>query len=56
MKTCRILFAREGIRPEHAVEMYRLIPHAQLAVFPGGDHFMLFSETRKSVGAIGVVS
>ena len=24
------------------VEMYRLIPNAQLAIFPRGDHFMLF--------------
>jgi pimeloyl-ACP methyl ester carboxylesterase len=31
------------VRPEHAVEMFRLIPNAQLAVFPGGDHFMLWT-------------
>jgi pimeloyl-ACP methyl ester carboxylesterase/ketosteroid isomerase-like protein len=24
------------VRPEHAVEMFRLLPHAQLAVLPGG--------------------
>ncbi|MFI5154503.1 MAG: alpha/beta fold hydrolase [Chitinophagales bacterium] len=24
------------VRPEHAVEMYRLIPNSQLAIFPGG--------------------
>jgi pimeloyl-ACP methyl ester carboxylesterase len=24
------------VRPEHAVEMYRLLPHAELAIFPGG--------------------
>lgn len=24
------------VRPEHAVEMYRLLPHAKLAIFPGG--------------------
>ena len=30
---------RDGVRPEHAVEMFRLIPNAQLAVFPGGDHY-----------------
>jgi pimeloyl-ACP methyl ester carboxylesterase len=29
---------------EHAVEMYRLIPQAQLAVFPGGDHFLLMTK------------
>jgi pimeloyl-ACP methyl ester carboxylesterase len=26
------------VRPEHAVEMFRLIPHAQLAILPGTDH------------------
>jgi pimeloyl-ACP methyl ester carboxylesterase len=34
---------RDAVRPEHAVEMFRLIPNAQVAVFPGGDHFMLFT-------------
>ena len=24
------------VRPEHAVEMYRLLPHAKLAILPGG--------------------
>jgi len=33
---------RDGVRPEHAVEMFRLIPNAQLAVFPGADHFLLW--------------
>jgi pimeloyl-ACP methyl ester carboxylesterase len=23
--------------------MYRLIPHAQLAIFAGGDHFLIFT-------------
>jgi pimeloyl-ACP methyl ester carboxylesterase len=27
------------VRPEHAVEMFRLHPHAQLAVLPGASHF-----------------
>src|SRR5712692_11058903 len=26
------------VRPEHAVEMFRLLPHGQLAVLPGTDH------------------
>jgi pimeloyl-ACP methyl ester carboxylesterase len=26
----------DSVRPEHAIEMFRLLPHAQLAVFPGG--------------------
>jgi pimeloyl-ACP methyl ester carboxylesterase len=34
---------RDGVRPEHAVEMYRLIPKSRLAVFPGGDHFLLMT-------------
>jgi len=34
---------RDGVRMEHAVEMFRLIPNAQLAVFPGGDHFLIWT-------------
>jgi hypothetical protein len=33
------------MRPEHAVEEYRLIPGAQLAVLPGTDHMGLTSRT-----------
>jgi pimeloyl-ACP methyl ester carboxylesterase len=33
------------MRPEHAVEEYRLIPHAQLAVLPGTEHMALTSRT-----------
>src|SRR5262245_59446614 len=33
---------RDGVRPEHAVEIFRLIPNAQLAMFPGGDHFLIW--------------
>jgi len=29
------------VRPEHAVAMFRLLPHAQLAVLPGTDHMTL---------------
>lgn len=32
---------RDVVRLDHAVEMYRIIPNARLAVFPGGDHFLL---------------
>jgi pimeloyl-ACP methyl ester carboxylesterase len=28
------------VRPEHAVEMFRLLPRARLAVLPGTDHFL----------------
>jgi len=33
----------DAVRVEHAVEMLRLIPKAQLAVFPGGTHFLLWT-------------
>ncbi len=35
------------VRLEHAVEMFRLIPNAQLAVFPGSDHFMISTNPDK---------
>jgi pimeloyl-ACP methyl ester carboxylesterase len=34
------------IRPEHAVETYRLMPRAQLAVLPGTDHYTLADSDR----------
>jgi len=33
----------DAVRVEHALEMFRLIPKAQLAVFPGGTHFLLWT-------------
>jgi pimeloyl-ACP methyl ester carboxylesterase len=32
---------RDVIRPEHAIEMSRLLPHAQLAIMPGADHMKM---------------
>jgi pimeloyl-ACP methyl ester carboxylesterase len=43
---------RDGVRLEHAVEMFRLIPHAQLAVFPGGDHLLLITSPEKVLAPI----
>ena len=43
---------REGVRIEHAVEMYRVIPNAQLAIFPGGDHFMIFQSPDKVLATL----
>jgi pimeloyl-ACP methyl ester carboxylesterase len=43
---------RDGVRPEHVVEMFRLIPNAQLAVFPGADHFLLFQDPEKMLPTI----
>jgi pimeloyl-ACP methyl ester carboxylesterase len=37
----------DAIRPEHAVEMFRLIPRSQLAIFPNADHFMIFMQPEK---------
>jgi pimeloyl-ACP methyl ester carboxylesterase len=38
---------RDGTRVEHAVEMFRLIPNSQLAVFPGADHFLIWQSPEK---------
>lgn len=43
---------REGIRLEHAVEMRRAIPSAQLAVFPNADHFLIFMNPDKVMGTL----
>jgi pimeloyl-ACP methyl ester carboxylesterase len=43
---------RDAIRVEHAVEMYRLIPNAQLAIFPGGNHFLLMTSPDKVLAPI----
>ena len=34
---------RDVVKVEHAVEMFRLVPNAKLAVFSGGDHFLLWT-------------
>jgi pimeloyl-ACP methyl ester carboxylesterase len=43
---------RDAVRPEHAVEMYRLVPDAQLAIFPGGDHFLPFQSPDKLLSTL----
>jgi pimeloyl-ACP methyl ester carboxylesterase len=43
---------RDAVRVEHAVEMYRLIPNAQLAIFPGADHFLLWQDPEKMLPTI----
>jgi pimeloyl-ACP methyl ester carboxylesterase len=48
----RTLGDRDGIRVEHAVEMYRLIPNSQLAAFPNATHFLIFQDPDKSLGTV----
>jgi pimeloyl-ACP methyl ester carboxylesterase len=40
------------VRPEHAVEMFCLLPHAQLAVFPGTGHVTLVERADWQVSMI----
>jgi pimeloyl-ACP methyl ester carboxylesterase len=40
------------VRPEHVVEILRMIPNAQLAIFPGADHFLLFTSPDKLLGTL----
>jgi pimeloyl-ACP methyl ester carboxylesterase len=40
------------VRPEHAVETFRLLPHAQLAVLPGTDHMMMVKRTEWEVSMV----
>lgn len=44
-QTLVIVGDADVIRPEHAVEMFRLLPHAQLAVLPGTDHMQVTTRT-----------
>jgi pimeloyl-ACP methyl ester carboxylesterase len=41
------------VRPEHAVELIRLLPHAQLAILPGTDHMAIMTRTDWLVTMIG---
>jgi len=43
---------RDGVRVEHAVEMFRLIPNSQLAVFPSADHLLLWQDPEKMLPTI----
>jgi pimeloyl-ACP methyl ester carboxylesterase len=36
---------RDVVRPEHAVALMRLLPHAQLAVLPNTDHMAMMTRT-----------
>ncbi|MGH8382242.1 alpha/beta fold hydrolase [Pseudomonas sp.] len=44
-RTLVVVGDADVIQPEHAVEMFRLLPHAQLVVLPGTDHMQVTSRT-----------
>jgi hypothetical protein len=46
------LAGADVVRPEHAVEMFRLLPHAQLAVLPGTDHMNIVKRTDWEVSMV----
>ena len=51
--TLMVVGDADVIRPEHAVEMFRLLPHAQLAVLPGTDHMHVTARTGWLMPMIG---
>ena len=51
-RTLLMMGDRDAVRVEHAVEMYRLIPNSQLAILPGGDHFVLYMKQDQTLGII----
>ena len=50
--TLIMLGDRDIVRPEHAVEMFRLLPHAQLAVLPGTDHMTIVKRAEWQVSMV----
>jgi len=40
------------VRPEHAVEMFRLLPHARLAILPNTDHMQIMTRSDLQVPMI----
>jgi pimeloyl-ACP methyl ester carboxylesterase len=44
---------RDFVRIEHAVETFRRLPEAELAVIPDAGHFALFSEPERVIPVVG---
>ena len=40
---------RDGVRPEHTVELMRLIPNSQPAIFPNGDDFIIYTRPKQMI-------
>lgn len=43
---------RDFVRVEHAVETFKVIPNAELAVIPSASHFVLFSEQERVIPVV----
>ena len=43
------------VRLEHAVETFKLIPNAELAVIPDAGHFALFSEQERVIPVVNTL-
>jgi len=47
-----VLGDHDFVRLEHAVETFKLIPNAELAVIPDASHFVLFSEQERVIPVV----
>lgn len=52
MPVCLIVGDHDFVRLEHAVDTFRRIPGAELAVIPDAGHFTLFSEPERVIPLI----
>lgn len=50
--TLIMLGDRDGTRLSHIVEVYQTIPHAQLALFPNGDHFVMLTQKERFLNTL----
>jgi pimeloyl-ACP methyl ester carboxylesterase len=53
--TLIIIGDRDVVRPEHAVEMFRLLPHAKLAVLPDTDHATIVQDAERAQWQVSVI-
>jgi pimeloyl-ACP methyl ester carboxylesterase len=47
--TLIIVGDHDVVRPEHAVELFRLLPHAQLAILPNTDHATIMESPERAL-------
>ena len=53
--TLIIIGDRDVVRPEHAVEMYRQLPHAQLAILPNTDHATIMESPERATWQCAII-